>query len=48
MPATLVVKPEMGRLTHDTATGSMSPYIKITVGTRQERTNVHASGGKHP
>ena len=38
----------MGRLTRDTATGSMSPYIKVIVGTRQERTNVHADAGKYP
>ena len=48
MPAVLVIKPHMGRLTRDTATGSMSPYIKVIVGTRQERTNVHADAGKYP
>ena len=49
MPGTLVVKPAAGRLTRDTeAVGTMDPYVKVTVGTRQERSKVHADGGKFP
>ena len=49
MPGTLVVKPSAGRLTRDTeAVGTMDPYVKVTVGTRQERSKVHPDGGKFP
>jgi Ca2+-dependent lipid-binding protein len=49
MPSTLKIFPLAGRLTRDTENvGSMDPYCKITIGTRQERSRVHADGGKFP
>jgi Ca2+-dependent lipid-binding protein len=38
-----------GRLTRDTESmGSMDPYLKLTIGARQERSRVHPDGGKFP
>ena len=46
--ASLLVQPQCARLSRDTATGSMSPYVIVTVGSNQERSKVHPSGGKFP
>jgi Ca2+-dependent lipid-binding protein len=47
--ATLTIRPLCARLTRDVdSTGTMDPYIKISIGHTMQKSKVHKDGGKFP